>query len=146
RAGRASRPKRWRWRWTRRSRRRPRSPGGWASRGRRCRRGLRGRGFRHWGRHWRPSRPRRRGAVEFGPGAPRFRRKETSMFGIPGKQAVTLTPRAVAEIRRLMERDGSKGLRLGVKKGGCAGMEYTLDYATEVNPLDEVVEQDGARV
>jgi iron-sulfur cluster assembly protein len=68
------------------------------------------------------------------------------MFGIPGKQAVTLTPAAVAHIRRLMERDGHQGLRLGVKKGGCAGMEYTLEYATTVNPLDEVVEQDGARV
>lgn len=68
------------------------------------------------------------------------------MFGIPGKQAVTLTPRAAAQIARLMARDGHKGLRLGVKKGGCAGMEYTLDYAAEVNPHDEVVEQDGARV
>ncbi len=68
------------------------------------------------------------------------------MFGIPGKQAVTLTPAAVTQIRRLMERDGKSGLRLGVKKGGCAGMEYTLEHAETVNPLDEVVEQDGARV
>ena len=68
------------------------------------------------------------------------------MFGIPGKQAVTLTPRAAGEIRRLMDRDGTKGLRLGIKKGGCAGMEYTLDYATKIDPHDEVVEQDGARV
>ena len=45
-----------------------------------------------------------------------------------------------------MERDGAKGLRIGVKKGGCAGMEYTMDYVTEVNPMDEIVEQDGARV
>lgn len=68
------------------------------------------------------------------------------MFAIPGKQAVTLTPAAVAQIKRLMERDGHAGLRLGIKKGGCAGMEYTMDYAQSVNPLDEVVEQDGARV
>ncbi|KFI26221.1 iron-sulfur cluster assembly accessory protein [Haematobacter massiliensis] len=68
------------------------------------------------------------------------------MFSIPGKQAVTLTPSAVRQIARLMERDGAKGLRIGVKKGGCAGMEYTMDYVTEVNPMDEVVEQDGARV
>ena len=68
------------------------------------------------------------------------------MFGIPGKQAVTLTPSAVRQISRLMARDNAKGLRLGVKKGGCAGMEYTLDYVAEINPLDEVVEQDGARV
>jgi len=68
------------------------------------------------------------------------------MFGIPGKQAVTLTPAAIRQIARLMERQGSAGLRIGVKKGGCAGMEYTMDYVTEVNPMDEVVEQDGARV
>ncbi len=68
------------------------------------------------------------------------------MFGIPGKQAVTLTPAAIRQIARLMEKQGSAGLRIGVKKGGCAGMEYTMDYVTDVNPLDEVVEQDGARV
>jgi iron-sulfur cluster assembly protein len=68
------------------------------------------------------------------------------MFGMPGKQAVTLTPRAVAAISRLMVRDGKQGLRLGVKKGGCAGMEYTLEFADAVSPHDEVVEQDGARV
>ena len=68
------------------------------------------------------------------------------MFGIPGKAAVTLTPAATRQIARLMEKQASKGLRIGVKKGGCAGMEYTMDYVSEVNPLDEVVEQDGARV
>ena len=68
------------------------------------------------------------------------------MFGIPGKAAVTLTPLAAKQIARLMEKDGRQGLRIGVKKGGCAGMEYTMDYVSTVNPLDEVVEQDGARV
>jgi iron-sulfur cluster assembly protein len=68
------------------------------------------------------------------------------MFGIPGKQVVTLTPAAARQIVRLMERDGKQGLRIGVKKGGCAGMEYTMEFADTVNPLDEVVEQDGARV
>ena len=68
------------------------------------------------------------------------------MFGIPGKAAVTLTPTAATRIARLMAKDGNSGLRIGVKKGGCAGMEYTMDYVAEVNPLDEVVEQDGARV
>jgi iron-sulfur cluster assembly protein len=68
------------------------------------------------------------------------------MFGIPGKAAVTLTPTAAAQIARLMQRDGHQGLRVGVKKGGCAGMEYTMEFATTVNPLDEVVDQDGARV
>jgi len=68
------------------------------------------------------------------------------MFGIPGKAAVTMTPTAAAQIARLMTRQGSTGLRIGVKKGGCAGMEYTMDYVSDVNPMDEVVEQDGARV
>lgn len=68
------------------------------------------------------------------------------MFGIPGKAAVTLTPTAARQIARLMEKQGSKGLRIGVKKGGCAGMEYTMDYVADLNPYDEVVEQDGARV
>ena len=68
------------------------------------------------------------------------------MFGLPGKAAVTLTPLAATQIARLMAKDGRQGLRIGVKKGGCAGMEYTMDYVSDVNPLDEVVEQDGARV
>jgi iron-sulfur cluster assembly protein len=68
------------------------------------------------------------------------------MFGIPGKQAVSITPAAAAQIAKLMARDDTQGLRIGVKKGGCAGMEYTMDYVTEVDPNDEVVEQDGARV
>ncbi len=68
------------------------------------------------------------------------------MFGLPGKAAVTLTPLAARQIAGLMAKQGSKGLRIGVKKGGCAGMEYTMDYVAEANPLDEIVEQDGARV
>lgn len=68
------------------------------------------------------------------------------MFSIPGKQAVTLTPAAAKQIARLMQKQDSKGLRIGVKKGGCAGMEYTMDYVSDINPMDETVEQDGARV
>ncbi|SFK56051.1 HesB/IscA family protein [Shimia haliotis] len=66
------------------------------------------------------------------------------MFGIPGKQAVTMTPKAAAQIAKLMASKGHTGLRIGVKKGGCAGMEYTMDYVDETNEHDEVVEQDGA--
>ncbi len=68
------------------------------------------------------------------------------MFGIPGKQAVTMTPAAVMQVRKLMERDGRAGLRIGVKKGGCAGMEYTMEFVDTADGNDEVVEQDGARV
>jgi iron-sulfur cluster assembly protein len=68
------------------------------------------------------------------------------MFGIPGKQAVNMTPAAATQIAKLMDKHGHQGLRIGVKKGGCAGMEYTMDYVSDVDPHDEVVEQDGARV
>ena len=68
------------------------------------------------------------------------------MFTIPGKQAVTLTDAAVKQIKKLMDKDGAKGLRIGIKKGGCAGMEYTMEYVQEIAPMDEVVEQDGACV
>lgn len=68
------------------------------------------------------------------------------MFGIPGKQAVTMTPKATAQIAKLMASAGHAGLRIGIKKGGCAGMEYTMEYVEASDPNDEVVEQDGARV
>jgi iron-sulfur cluster assembly protein len=68
------------------------------------------------------------------------------MFSIPGKAAVTMTPAAVRQITRLMEKDDAAGLRIGLKKGGCAGMEYTMEFAAEAEPHDEVIEQDGARV
>ena len=68
------------------------------------------------------------------------------MFGIPGKQAVTMTEAAAAKIRKLMEAKGHKGLRIGVKKGGCAGMEYTMEYVDALAEHDEVVEENGARI
>ena len=68
------------------------------------------------------------------------------MFAIPGKAALTVTPAAAAQIARMMAREGREGLRIGVKKGGCAGMEYTMDWADAINPHDAVVEEGGARV
>jgi iron-sulfur cluster assembly protein len=70
------------------------------------------------------------------------------MFGIPGAQPVTLTPSAVRQIRKLMDASDGRvqGLKIGVKKGGCAGMEYVMEYAEAVGEHDAVVEQDGARV
>ncbi|WP_294225033.1 iron-sulfur cluster assembly accessory protein [uncultured Shimia sp.] len=68
------------------------------------------------------------------------------MFGIPGKQALSMTPAAIKQIARLMDKEGHAGLRIGVKKGGCAGMEYTMDYVTDRDPHDEIVEKDGAVV
>ncbi|MHA6343923.1 HesB/IscA family protein [Roseivivax sp. CAU 1761] len=68
------------------------------------------------------------------------------MFGIPGQAPVTMTDAAVKQISKLMARDGRFGLKIGVKKGGCAGMEYTMDYVDAAEANDEVVERDGARV
>ncbi|MFO6463814.1 HesB/IscA family protein [Jannaschia sp. KMU-145] len=62
------------------------------------------------------------------------------MFAIPGQSPVTVTAAAAAQIARLMAKQDAAGLRIGVKKGGCAGMEYTMDYVAEVEPHDEVVE------
>lgn len=68
------------------------------------------------------------------------------MFGIPGTPPVTITPAAQAQIARLMSGKNAFGLRIGLKKGGCAGMEYTMDMAEAPEPADEVVETGGARV
>jgi iron-sulfur cluster assembly protein len=66
----------------------------------------------------------------------------------PRPQVMKITDRAAERIRGILVQkgDGTVGLRIGVKKGGCAGMEYTLDWASEQQPHDEVVEKDGARV
>ena len=68
------------------------------------------------------------------------------MFGIPGNPPVSLTHAAAGQISKLMEKDNSMGLRIGIKKGGCAGMEYTMEYVSEIDKNDEVVEVEGARV
>ena len=59
-----------------------------------------------------------------------------------------LTDRAAERIKAIMAGKGAVGgaLRIGVKKGGCAGMEYTMEWAAEQKPFDELVEQSGARV
>jgi iron-sulfur cluster assembly protein len=60
-------------------------------------------------------------------------------------KVVTLTDAAAARVRSVLAaKPGALGLRIGVKKGGCAGMEYTMAVADKKGPHDEVVEQDGA--
>jgi iron-sulfur cluster assembly protein len=63
-------------------------------------------------------------------------------------KVVTLTDAAAERVRTIVARSGKSlaGLRVGVKKGGCAGMEYTMEYASEVRPTDEVVEDKGVRI
>src|SRR5208282_1734687 len=38
------------------------------------------------------------------------------------------------------------GLRVGVRNGGCAGMSYTMEFAENASPLDEVVEDNGVKL
>jgi iron-sulfur cluster assembly protein len=63
-------------------------------------------------------------------------------------KAVRLTDAAAARIRDIMADAQGKyqGVRVGVTNGGCAGMSYTMDYAEEVKPLDEVVEDKGVKI
>ncbi len=66
----------------------------------------------------------------------------------PRPQVMTLTPAAAQRIKALMASKGPQvaGLKIGIKKGGCAGMEYTMTWAEAAGRLDEVIEVDGARV
>ena len=61
---------------------------------------------------------------------------------------LTLTDAAAERMKQIMSRseDGVIGLRVGVKKGGCAGMEYTMEYARERGPHEDVVEDKGVKV
>lgn len=63
-------------------------------------------------------------------------------------KAVRLSDAAAARIREIMDNaDGQyQGVRVGVTNGGCAGMSYTMDYAEDVKPLDEVVEDKGVKI
>ena len=54
-------------------------------------------------------------------------------------QIVSLTPAAARRVKEIMAERGKGYLRVGVTNGGCAGMEYTMDYADAPQPLDEVV-------
>jgi len=62
------------------------------------------------------------------------------MFAIPGQNAIKLTQSAVLQINKLMETSKYFGLRVGVKKGGCAGMEYKQKYVSETDKNDGSVE------
>lgn len=69
-----------------------------------------------------------------------------------GFQVVTLTKVAEDRIHEIIATTNkaasaaADGIRVGVKNGGCAGMEYTVDLVTEPNPKDDMVESNGAKV
>ena len=66
----------------------------------------------------------------------------------PRPQVMKLTEAAAARVQELTKRADSEivGLRVGVKNGGCAGQSYTVEYAHEIRPTDEVVEDRGVKI
>lgn len=65
-----------------------------------------------------------------------------------GRFAVmSLTDAAVERVREILAtHEDALGIRVGVKKGGCAGMEYTISLAEDAKVGDDVIERDGVRV
>lgn len=63
-------------------------------------------------------------------------------------KVMTLTDAAAERVRQIMAKSEAPvaGLRIGVKNGGCAGMEYTMQWAESQNPMDEVIEDKGVKV
>ena len=59
---------------------------------------------------------------------------------------VTLTDSAADQVREILAERGEGYLRVGVKNGGCAGMEYMMDYVSEPAKFDEVVEDKGVKI
>jgi len=69
------------------------------------------------------------------------------MATAPRPQIMTVTDAAAEQIRAVMAtKEDAVALKIGLKKGGCAGMEYTLDWAREVGKYDEVVETNGVKL
>ena len=64
------------------------------------------------------------------------------------KQVITLSDNAANRIKEIMSNNETKsvGVRIGVKSGGCAGMSYIMEYAKEINPTDEIIEDKGVKV
>lgn len=60
---------------------------------------------------------------------------------------LTLTDAAANRVNEITaSRENALGIRVGVKKGGCAGMEYTIDLVSELKPGDDLAEKNGAKV
>lgn len=64
-----------------------------------------------------------------------------------GKIMITITENAAKQIRKFLANRGKgEGIRIGVKTSGCSGMAYTLEFVDEIQPEDQVFEQDGVKV
>lgn len=64
----------------------------------------------------------------------------------PRPQIVRLTEAAAERVAQIMAEKGQGYLRVGVKNGGCAGMEYQMDYVDAPEALDELVEDRGVKM
>ena len=64
----------------------------------------------------------------------------------PRPKLVTLTDAAADRVREILDERGEGYLRVGVKNGGCAGMEYVMDYVSEIEKFDEVVEDRDVQI
>lgn len=65
-----------------------------------------------------------------------------------GFKVISLTEKAAERVNEIVENsDGEAvGIRIGVKNGGCAGMEYTIEKASEPASGDHAVSAHGATV
>lgn len=64
----------------------------------------------------------------------------------PRPKLVSLTDAAAARVAEIMAEKGAGFLRVGVTNGGCAGMEYIMDYVEAPEPFDEIVEDNGVAI
>ena len=63
------------------------------------------------------------------------------------RQIITLSEKAAKRIKEIISKNqNSLGVRVGVKSGGCAGMEYVMEYAKEKNLNEELIEDKGVKV
>lgn len=69
------------------------------------------------------------------------------MFGGLGIELIKTTDAARARIAEIIENaEDADGIRIGVKNGGCAGMEYTVDLTQGGEKGDDVVTFDEGKV
>ena len=64
----------------------------------------------------------------------------------PRPKLVTLTDAAATRVAEILAERGEGYLRVGGKNGGCAGMEYLMDYVAQPEKFDEVVEDKGVQI
>jgi len=64
------------------------------------------------------------------------------------EQVIKLSQNAAKRIKEIMSdaEDATIGVRVGVKSGGCAGMSYIMEYAKDIKPNEEVIEDKGVKV